>query len=189
MTMTVQLKRTPMSRAEFDRLPEGPPYYDYVRGEAIEVNRPTGRHQRVELVLTHLLWDYTRRLGLGEVWHQIDIELPTGDVYGPDIVFLTKEHLDRYHAASGDLLGSPDLVVEILSDSTESYDRSDKLRSYHEARVPWVWLVHQDSLMIEEFQWTPDGFLWLGSSDPNGAFQPRLFPALEIRLAALLEGS
>jgi hypothetical protein len=34
-----------MSREQFLQLPEGPPYYDYVNGEAIEVNRPSVRHQ------------------------------------------------------------------------------------------------------------------------------------------------
>jgi hypothetical protein len=36
-----RLKRIPMSKEEFAKLPEGPPFYDYIGGEAIEVNRPT----------------------------------------------------------------------------------------------------------------------------------------------------
>jgi hypothetical protein len=32
-----KLKRIPMSREEFEKLPEGPPFYDYINGEAILV--------------------------------------------------------------------------------------------------------------------------------------------------------
>jgi len=127
-----------MTREEFERLPEGPPFYDYVNGEAVEVNRPTGRHQQIVLRLGNRLWEHARGNSLGEIYPDIDVELPNGNVYGPDIVFLSTEHLDRYDEASGDIHGAPDLVVEVLSPSTAAYDRVEKFREYHEAGVAWV---------------------------------------------------
>lgn len=35
--MEVRLR---MTKGEFKRLPKGPPYYEYERGEVIEVSRP-----------------------------------------------------------------------------------------------------------------------------------------------------
>jgi len=35
MSVSAQPRRVPMSREQFLQLPEGPPYYDYVNGEAI----------------------------------------------------------------------------------------------------------------------------------------------------------
>jgi hypothetical protein len=47
MGVPTQVRRIPMSREQFLQLPEGPPFYDYVNGEAIEVNRPSVRHQYI----------------------------------------------------------------------------------------------------------------------------------------------
>ncbi len=52
-----RLKRIPMSREEFEKLLEGPPCCDYINGEAIEVDRPTGRHQHIVGRLWNTLWE------------------------------------------------------------------------------------------------------------------------------------
>jgi len=111
----VRPKRVPMSREELAKFPEGPPYYDYINGEAIEVNRPTGRHQKIVVRLCNLLMDYTHDKQVGDVWADIDVLLPTGEAVGPDISLLLKEHLDRYDERRGDIIGVPDLVVEVSS--------------------------------------------------------------------------
>ena len=48
-----EVKRIPMSLEEFERLPEGPPFYDYVNGEAIKQGKRTGRHQDIQHEVTH----------------------------------------------------------------------------------------------------------------------------------------
>jgi Uma2 family endonuclease len=67
---------------------------------------------------------YERRLG--DVWADIDVLLPTGDVVGPDLSLLLAEHLDRYDEEKGDIIGVPDLVVEVLSPTTREYDRVEE---------------------------------------------------------------
>jgi Uma2 family endonuclease len=186
MSVIAQPKRLQMTREEFERLPEGPPFYDYVDGEAVEVNRPTGRHQQIVFRLASFLWEHAHAGGLGDVFSDIDVELPNGNVYGPDVVFLSKEHFDRYDEETGDIRGAPDLVVEVLSASTAAYDRVEKFREYHGAGVAWVWFVDQVSLAVEECQWTPDGYLWLGAAGFGQVFRPRLFPGLEINLKELI---
>src|SRR5438552_10985563 len=103
MAIATRPDRIAMTSEEFERLPEGPPFYDYIDGEAIKLNKPTGRHQRIELYLTHSLCEFARRAGIGEVYHNIDVRLPTGNWVGPDIVFIAADHLNRYDEAKGDL--------------------------------------------------------------------------------------
>lgn len=187
MATMMRAKRIPMSREAFERLPEGPPHYDYIHGEAVEVNRPTGRHQQIGMRLGNRLWEFVHAKKLGEVFPDIDVALPTGDVFGPDVVFVTTERLGLYDEAKGDLYGSPDLVVEILSPSNAIYDRVEKLAAYHRAQVPWVWFVEQDSLVIEELKWTPDGYVIVGAALTDQVFQPKLFEGLDIHLQELLD--
>ncbi len=183
-----RLKRIPMSREEFERLPEGPPFYDYIGGEAIEVNRPTGRHQRIVVYLAFTVDQFLRSRKLGVAYADIDVLLPTGNTVGPDISVLLSEHIGYYDEQKGDIVGVPDLIVEVLSPSTTSYDRVEKFSEYFRAGVPWVWFVDQDALTIEEFRWTPDGYLLTQVVKSGEAFRPKLFPELEINLKALLEG-
>jgi len=181
-----RLKRIPMSREEFEKLPEGPPFYDYIGGEAIEVNRPTGRHQKIVVRVCNLLMDHLYGRKLGDAWADIDVLLPTGDTVGPDIVVLLSEHLDRYDEQKGDIVGAPDLVIEVSSPSTAEYDRVEKMQVYHQAGVPWVWLIDQDSLAIEEFQWTAEGYLRVNAVKGGDDFRPKLFPEFVLNIKALL---
>lgn len=179
------IERIPMSAEEFERIPEGPPFYDFIDGEAIKLNKPTGRHQRIEMHLTYALFQFTSLRGLGEVYHEIDVRLPTGNWVGPDIVFIGAEHMDRYDQKKGNLYGAPDLAVEISSPSTAAYDRMVKFEQYRLSEVPWLWIVDQDSLAVEEHQWTPDGYLRVGSALGDATFKPRLFEGLGIDLGKL----
>ena len=188
MTVTAQPRRIPMTRDESRRLPEGPPFYDYLDGEAVEVNRPTARHQDILVCLAFALRRHVLQTDSGMVAADADVELPSGDVVGPDIAFLSRSHLDLCDEAKGDLHGAPDLAVETLSPSTAAYDRTEKRTRYHKAGVPWVWLVDQDSLAIEEHRWTPDGYFWTGATPGGQVFRPGLFPHLEIDLSSLLKG-
>jgi len=181
-----RLKRLPMSKEEFAKLPEGPPFYDYIGGEAIEVNRPTGKHQRIVVYIAFVVDRFLRSHNLGVAYADIDVLLPTGTIVGPDLAVLLTEHLDRYDEEKGDIIGVPDLIAEVLSPTTAAYDRVEKLGEYHRAGVPWVWLIDQESLTIEEFQWTQDGYLLVQAVKGGETFRPKLFPALEINLKTLL---
>jgi len=181
-----RLKRIPMSREDFAKLPEGPPFYDYIGGEAIEVNRPTGKHQRIVVYLAFVVDRFLRSHNLGVAYADIDVLLPTGTVVGPDLAVLLTEHLDRYDEEKGDIIGVPDLIAEVLSPTTAAYDRVEKLAEYHRAGVPWVWLIDQESLTIEEFQWTEGGYLLVQAVKGGETFRPTLFPELTINLKTLL---
>jgi Uma2 family endonuclease len=92
MGVPTQVRRIPMSREQFLQLPEGPPFYDYVNGEAIEVNRPSVRHQEILLGAERLIAcacsDATQ---LGKVLIEVNLELPNGNIYTPDILFYSQQ--------------------------------------------------------------------------------------------------
>src|SRR5438128_1647167 len=111
MAIAIPTDRRPMTLEEFERLPQGPPYYDYIDGEAIKVNRPTGNHQDIELEIAHAIKGHVRTRKLGRIYTEIDVQLPQGNWVSPDIVFIAKDHLDRYDEEGGDLLGAPDLAI------------------------------------------------------------------------------
>jgi Uma2 family endonuclease len=186
MGVQAPTRRIPMSREQFLQLPVGPPFYDYVNGEAIEVNRPSVRHQEILLALSASLHGYVQAHTLGKVLIEVNLELPNGNIYTPDILFYTPDTAARLDLSGGYVRGVPDLVVEILSPSTADYDRTQKMDDYAACGVPWVWLVDQDTLRVEEYQWTPEGYLRRQAVDAQTPFRPHLFPGLTLRGARLL---
>lgn len=65
-------------------------------------------------------------------------------------------------------------------------DRVAKFNAYRQAGVTWYWLIDGESLVVEEFQLTSEGYLAIARVAAGGTFQPQLFPGLQINLANLL---
>ena len=133
-----------------------------------------------------VLDEHISSAALGAVWPEIDVQLSRRRVYVPDLLFLAQERLDRYSADRGRIVGSPDLVVEIVSPASASRDRVAKFNAYREAGVPWYWLIDSQSLAIEEYKLMPEGYLAVSRTGAGEVFRPQLFPELGINLAALL---
>ena len=95
------------------------------------------------------------------------------EVHGSDMKIKTRA--GRYHYADAfvlcgspvfedatrDVVENPRLIVEVLSDSSERYDRGDKLTSYRtlETLEDYI-LVSQTTVLVEHYHRLPDG-TWL----------------------------
>ncbi|MFN2376363.1 MAG: Uma2 family endonuclease, partial [Candidatus Binatia bacterium] len=82
--------------------------------------------------------------GLGRVYESsAGYELPSGDTLEPDVSFLSNRSLaSGPRPRIGGLLRMvPDLVVEVLSPSTERRDRTEKKRLYERNGVAEYWIV------------------------------------------------
>ena len=75
----------------------------------------------------------------------------------PDVVVICgePEYLDSHR----DVLLNPTVIIEVLSSSTESFDRGEKFRRYreHNASLTDYVLVSQSMLLIEHYRRQPNG--------------------------------
>lgn len=77
-------------------------------------------------------------------------------------------------ALGGDVLANPALVVEVLSASTEAYDRGEKWAAYQRvASVSDYLLVSQRGPLLEHFAREPDGTWRYAQVGPGGAITLR----------------
>ena len=171
---------------EFYKLPEGPPDYEFEEGRLCVMPRPHPRHQAILRELVAEITIYLRSKPIGTLWPEVDVQISRSRVYAPDLVFLAAENWERLRQPDGRIIGAPDLVVEIVSPSSASRDRVAKFNAYRHAGVTWYWLVDGESLVVEEFQLTSEGYLAIARVAAGGTFQPQLFPGLRINLASLL---
>lgn len=118
--------------------------YELVSGHIV-MSPPAGwPHGGIEAHLVGLLNAHVsgRKLGL-ILGSSAGYDLPSGDTLEPDATFLSAARLAAGPApVHGRFLRIvPDLVVEILSDSTAKRDRGEKLEIYARNGVDEVWLV------------------------------------------------
>ena len=119
---------------------------------------------------------------LGRTFREIDVYLPDGKVFVPDIGFLSTKNLAMHWEGDGKIHGAPDLAVEVTSQDA-SRDRIRKFVVYHANGVLWYWIVDQGNLEIEEYIWTEAGYELRTRTEAGQTFQPGLFPGMAINLA------
>jgi len=82
----------------------------------------------------------------------------------------------------------PDLIVEVLSPSTEDYDRRTKRRTYEQLAVGHYWIVDVGRRTVAENVLQPTGRFTERVVGPDGPFRPVIFPDLEIDLTRIFAG-
>ncbi len=168
-------------------LPEGPPFYELENGELVKMPSPRREHQRLLHRLATFLDDFVSENELGTIVMEVDVALPTGEGYIPDIAFISREREEELLAPDGKVHGSPDLVVEVMSPTTRRRDRFVKFRNYWRAKVKWLWLVDAEELTVEEYEWTEGGYLCVASVDAGETFEPKALPGLKLNLSEMVK--
>jgi Uma2 family endonuclease len=85
-------------------------------------------------------------------------------------------------------IGAPDLIVEILSDSTAKKDYNEKYNLYEENGVKEYWIVNPATQTIEVFSLIDDQYESLGlfnEKEGQKTVQGNLFPDLSIELSEI----
>ncbi|MBA2278719.1 MAG: Uma2 family endonuclease [Chloroflexia bacterium] len=123
------------------RMPDDGQRYEIIGGQLIVSPSPVRAHQELLGDLYAVIRSHVRRHRLGMVYFApVDVRLSPHDVVQLDLLFIREDRLDIYKAR-GDVKGPPDLVVEIISPSSEKTDPGRKFDLYAASGVPEYWLA------------------------------------------------
>ena len=132
---------------DYMSMPDGK-RYQLLDGEMILAPSPNTRHQSIVMQLVIELDRFVYANSLGRVWSApLDVVLSNYDVAQPDILFVSNSRSSVVTEAN--IQGVPDLVVEILSPGTATYDRGYKQALYSRHGVREYWLVDPDAETVE----------------------------------------
>jgi Uma2 family endonuclease len=124
--------------------PEDGLRHELIGGEHYVTPAPTRKHQIAAGNLYRLLSVFVYEGKLGRVFFApFDVILSTEDVVEPDLLYISKERSSIEEERGA--FGAPDLVIEILSDSTRNRDETLKHSLYQAAGVLEYWLVDPDA--------------------------------------------
>lgn len=101
----------------------------------------------------------------------------------PDICVIC----DRAKLDKQGCLGSPDWIIEIVSESTAKIDVKDKFELYEENGVLEYWIVRPVENSIERFFLENDKYVYKGTFVKEDVISPILFPELLIKLEEIFE--
>ena len=134
------------------QIPEGDPYlHEIIDGVHIAAPSPTYGHQRISKAIFLQLHREIEVAGHGEVLYApMDTEIGPHDILEPDILVILNHN--REIIKPSHIVGAPDLVVEILSPSTEWRDRGVKLERYGLHGVPEYWVVDGEGEVVEVYR-------------------------------------
>lgn len=130
---------------------------ELINGEIHLLSSPNIVHQEI-LGRFHLLFnEYFKGKKCRVFLAPFDVHLKKKDFKTPDVVqpdVLVACDLEGNVTDKGRYMGTPDLVVEILSESTRNKDMIDKLNSYMLSKVREYWIVDpkQETIIIYSFE-------------------------------------
>ena len=130
---------------------------EYVDGEIFAMSGGSAEHHSIIGNIYGQLWTQTKGRSCHVYGHGMRLQITVAEAGKyPDLMALCGEQ--RFRDGRRDLLLNPSLIVEVLSDSTEGYDRGSKFSLYR--RLPSLreyLLVAQDRVSVELYTPSVDG--------------------------------
>lgn len=160
---------------------------EFINGKIIVQPPVKLRHSVASGNLFALLNAYVQKHALGYVGHEKLLIALTRNDYEPDICFFTQEKAAAF-APDQMKLPAPDLVVEVLFDSTEAIDRGVKFEDYALHGVAEYWLVDPEQESVEQYLLGDEAYE-LAVKVKSGTIQSTVVSGFEIPVQAIFDAA
>ena len=181
--VVVTLRERLWTYDDYRQLPDDGQRYEVIYGRLYATSVPRTFHQTVSRRLQDLLYELERQ-GKGYVFDApVEVLMPGATPVQPDLIYLNREQ--REMIAEKSIEGAPHLVVEILSPSTASRDRTLKLNVYAKAGVPNYWILDPAARTLEVFELTDSGYRVAAALGGDETFEAHSVEGLIVKLPEL----
>jgi Uma2 family endonuclease len=131
--------------------------YEIIDGDLLVSPSPMSKHQLVLSSLHGRFWAFLQEHAIGKVlFAPFDVVLSNVNVVQPDLLFFSNARLDRMTQKHAQ--GAPDLVVEVLSESTRRTDEIRKRKLYESVDVLEYWIVDPELETVKVYRKAGDPF-------------------------------
>ena len=172
---------------DYARLPDNGKRYEVIRGVLYMSAAPRPLHQRVIFRLSYFLEAFLEERSIGIAFSApIDVLLPEklGDPVQPDILFVRSDRIQIIGETY--IEGAPDLVMEVLSPSNPSHDRSLKYELYAEAGVPEYWIIDPHKRIVEIHVLRDASYRLLGRFGEDETARSELLEGFAVTVSAII---
>ena len=167
--------------------------YEIIGGELIMSPSPGSMHQFAAENLSFILGQHVRKKSSGRICYApIDVVFnegtPEEETVQPDILFIAGANTQIIKPRG--IFGSPDLIVEIISPSSQYRDTVVKKAIYEKNKVAEYWLVdpYMKSIVVltlagkEEYELFSQGSLAEDTIKQKTSVNSKILPGLTVKL-------
>jgi Uma2 family endonuclease len=158
---------------------------EFIAGQVIMHSPARFRHTQIRELLARLLGAYVDFNNLGWVGSEKVLVALTRNDFEPDIVFYGREKAAALRPDQT-LFPPPDLVVEILSETTEARDRGVKMEDYAAHGVSEYWLVDPDREVVELYDLEGERYT-LRAKQADGTLRSRVISGFAVPVRAVFD--
>lgn len=163
----------------FEQASEG--RHEFINGQIIAISGASRAHVLIVSMTVHLLMSQLRGKPCEVYANDMRVKVaPSGLYTYPDVAVVCAD--PQFTDDPLDTLLNPTVIVEVLSPSTEAYDRGEEFRSYRKiSTLQHYLLIAQDRPSIERYTRQPKGE-WL-LTEVIGINETIALPAINCTLA------
>ena len=167
------------------QMPDDGKRYEILEGELVVSPSPKRKHQRAVGNIFAFL-HRAEHAGYGQVYvAPFDVVFDPHNVTEPDVLFVGRDRLQI--VTEDNVQGAPDLIVEVLSESTRKRDIGAKLRLYARYGVAYYWIVDPDARTVQPYAREESGYRAEAVLAPGQRLTCPLFPDTPIDVAGIFE--
>ena len=131
--------------------------HEIIDGDHYVTPAPRTKHQRISANLTVALVSFVKRRRMGLVLAApSDVILSDENVVQPDLLFVSTARASI--VTEDNIRGAPDLVVEIISETTRKKDEVTKRKLYERFGVQEYWVVDPELETVKIFRRAQQGY-------------------------------
>jgi len=162
--------------------------HELIDGDHYVTPSPVTKHQRISHQLSRLLGNHVARTNAGRVFTApFDVVLSDLDVVQPDVLFISAARASII--TDKNIQGPPDLVIEILSETTRKTDEVIKRKLYERYGISEYWIVDPELETVKVYRLTDQRYARTDelSNEADGTLTTPLLSDLRLPLAAIFE--
>ena len=138
-------------------LPDDGKRHEIIEGDHSVTPAPKTKHQKVSFNLTVAIGSFVKQRDLGMVLAApSDVILSDENVVQPDLLFVSTARAAI--VTEDNIRGAPDLVVEIISETTRKKDEVTKRKLYDRVGVQEYWVVDPELESVKIFSRAQQGY-------------------------------
>ncbi|HQU85403.1 MAG TPA: Uma2 family endonuclease [Pyrinomonadaceae bacterium] len=173
------------NRRHFYEIIEEDKKMEFINGEIIFQSPAKLRHTKSIKLLTKLLDTFVEKHDLGFVGSEKMLISLTRNDYEPDICFFESSKSNNFRPEQMQF-PAPDFVVEVLSPSTEKFDREIKFQDYAAHGIREYWIIEPKNEFIEQYFLQAEEYeLLLKAKD--GTIESVVLPNFRIQIRAVFD--
>ena len=183
-----EIHSTHLTYDDYVQFPDDGKRHEIIEGDHYMTPAPRTKHQRISINLATAMASFAKQENVGLVLTApCDVILSDENVVQPDLLFISTARAAIM--TEENIQGAPDIVVEILSESSRKKDEVTKRKLYERFGVLEYWVVDPELEIVKIFKRAQEkyGRARELSKENNDVLTTELLPGFKFSVSEMFE--